>query len=439
MEDVAEAPFSTQGCCRFVISPIATILCIAVLFCGAVSSVRAQESPSTNPPSQAPPELIIDQIKKAVVFLEGTYSATQTRSINGAAQHVVGPATLSGTGFFIYVADPRLGPQKGDTFLVTNKHMIREPGVSGTLGEGPYFSSLVMRVNTKQALPDGSRFANIPVTGVDTWGSLEWFVDSDETVDLAIRPVRLDSAQYDFKTIQSDLFATKDLLMKERVNENDEILFAGLFTWSPGAKKNYPIVRHGKLARLLEEPIPLDRSHPDKTVDVHLAEVMSFGGNSGSPVFLRLGGVREGSGMSLGYSYYLLGVMQGFFPEGMDFAIQVAQLRGLAAQNSGLAAVIPAEKIVEILNGPRCNAYRERVAGSEFSNAGNMIDAEKSFMNAIAILEKSSPQHVELSATLFEYARLLRRTNRLREAESAERRANAILSNVSNDRLHPRS
>ena len=114
-------------------------------------------------------------------------------------------------------------------------------------------------------------------------------------MDLAVTPVQINHDVIDYKTIQSDLFATKDLLQKQHVNENDEILFTGLFAWNPGAKKNYPIVRHGKLARLAEERIPLDRTNPTKTVEVHLADVMSFGGNSGSPVFLRLGGVREGS------------------------------------------------------------------------------------------------------------------------------------------------
>lgn len=303
---------------------------LSILFAAYPSVATAQQAaPPVAATPQTPPELIIDQIKKAVVFLQGTYiSHTGSVGVQGAPV----AATLSGTGFLIFVRDPRLSGDRGETFLVTNKHMIREPGPNGELGQGPYFANVSLRMNTKTAAADGTQFSVGPVSVVDDFGSLEWFVDSDETVDLAITPMSPNPEHSDFKTISSEMFATEEVLKKEHVNENDEILFTGLFAWSPGAKKNYPIVRHGKLARLLDEGIPLDRSNPEKMTAVHLAEVMSFGGNSGSPVFLRLAGIREGSqSATLGYSYYLLGVMQGFFPEGMDFTVQIAELKGLAA------------------------------------------------------------------------------------------------------------
>src|SRR5712664_192593 len=102
---------------------------------------RAQTQTSapsgTTPAPQPAPELMIDQIKKAVVFLQGSYLAKQTRSVNGLQQQIMVPAPLTGTGFLIFFLDDRLGPDRGETFLVTNKHMIREPGANGALGEGP--------------------------------------------------------------------------------------------------------------------------------------------------------------------------------------------------------------------------------------------------------------------------------------------------------------
>ncbi len=337
--------------------------CLALLLAAFQGSSSAQSSQSTPTPTATapPPELIIDQIKKTVVFLNGTYQATMTRVVNGVPTLVTVPQTLAGTGFFIAASEPRLGENSWIKFLVTNKHMIRQPGPAGNLGSGAYFRLLNARINTVQASPDGTQFANVPIQVVDDFGSLEWFVDTDDdTVDLAVTPISLDPQVYEYKTIQTDVFATKELFTSEHVSENDEIIFAGLFAWNPGAKKNYPIVRHGKLARLSEERIPLDRSNPLKTTEVHLADVMSFGGNSGSPVFLRVGGIREGLASNLsGYSYYLLGVMQGFFPEGMDVAVDVVQLKGEAAQNSGIAAVIPSKKIIDLLESPRGRAFRE--------------------------------------------------------------------------------
>ncbi len=252
-------------------------------------------------------------------------------------------------------------------------------------------------------------------------------------------PIGLDSKVYEYKTIQTDLFATKELLAREHVNENDEVIFAGLFAWNPGAKKNYPIVRHGKLARLSEERIPLDRNDPLKTTEVHLTDVMSFGGNSGSPVFLRIGGIREGAANSLsGYSYYLLGVMQGFFPEGMNVTVEVVQLKGEAAQNSGIAAVIPAQKIIDLLESPRGQAFGERVAAASYEKNGSFSEAEQAYQKAIHLLEVSNPDHSDLAASFQDYAQFLHRRKRDFEAVLLEGKAKRIRSNVQTDLMQPR-
>jgi hypothetical protein len=140
--------------------------------------VVAQTTQSTQAPSaQVPTESAIEQIKKAVVFLQGTYPTMQTREVNGVPQPVPGVGTLTGTGFIIWIPDPRLG-SGGIRYLVTNRHLIREPGTGGGMGEGPYFSNVSIRVNRKEASPDGSQFALFTAPVVDNTGSLAWFVDS---------------------------------------------------------------------------------------------------------------------------------------------------------------------------------------------------------------------------------------------------------------------
>ncbi len=141
-------------------------------------TVQSTPAPTaTAPPPVATPELVIDQIKKAVVFLNGTYQATVTRVINGVPTQVTVPQSVAGTGFFIYAKEPRLG-ELGTVYLVTNKHMIRQPSPAGVLGAGPYFKTLDARVNTVQTNPDGAQVANLPITVVDDSGSLVWFVDA---------------------------------------------------------------------------------------------------------------------------------------------------------------------------------------------------------------------------------------------------------------------
>jgi hypothetical protein len=138
------------------------------------------------------------------------------------------------------------------------------------------------------------------------------------------------------------------------------VFFTGLYANYPGNKRNFPIVRHGKLALVTNERIPIDSRDHNKTEDLILAEVTSFGGNSGSPVFVRIGGIREGGTTPLaGYSYYLLGVMQGFFSESADILFDITAMHGTVSQNSGIAAVIPAEKISQILATPRAKAMTD--------------------------------------------------------------------------------
>jgi len=383
---------------------------------------------------------MIDQLKKAVVFIDGTYATTVTRMVNGVLTPVPVTPTQSGTGFLIFMSEPRLGEGNGLMYLVTNRHVLRKPDSAGVQGVGPYFQSMNARINTLTAAADGTQFANIPLHVVDKTGSLLWIENTtDDTVDLALTPIGLDRKEFDFKTIPADLFVTKELLKREHVNENDEVIFAGLFAWSPGAKKNYPIVRHGKLARLSDERVPLNRNDPSRTFEVHLADVMSFGGNSGSPVFLRLGGVREGAtSMLAGYSYYLLGVMQAFFPEGMEFAMEVTTLRGEAAQNSGIAAVIPSQKIVDLLESPRGRSYRERIIAETYEQNGNSVEADASFRKSIQLLETSNPDHSDLAESLEQYARFLRNHKREREAVPLEEKAKRIRANVQTDLNQPK-
>jgi len=405
-------------------------------------------SPSVSQTASAPttPDLMIDQIKECVVFVQGAYSAQEMHIVNGVSTSVTVEKPLSGTGFLIFVADPRLGKDNlgkdnGLTYLVTNRHMIREPNAAGVLGEGPYFKDLTVRINLKSASPDGTQFANTTISVVDQAGSLLWFVDSqDETVDLAITPFFPDEKIADYKTIPSTLFATKDLVKAQQINENDELLFAGLFAWSPGTKKNYPIVRHGKVARLSGERIPLDKTRPDRTVDAHLADVMSFGGNSGSPVFVRLGGIREPliGPPTTGFSYYLLGVMEGFFPENMDFAINVAQLRGSAAQNRGIAAVVPIDKVLLLLDSARGKAYLDRIVAGTLAKNGDLQGATKLYEEAVGLLEKTSPLHSDYAVLLEDYAAVLRKQGRSGQAKAAEEHATRIRGDAQNDRLHPK-
>jgi tetratricopeptide (TPR) repeat protein len=204
-------------------------------------------------------------------------------------------------------------------------------------------------------------------------------------------------------------------------------------------KKNYPIVRHGKLALLPDERIPFSDDHPENTKELYLADVMSFGGNSGSPVFLRLGGLREAGNTLEGYSYYLLGTMEGYYQAGSNIMMYSAGAAKPEEQNSGIAAIIPANAIEKLLTCPRAVAYRDRNVADADVIAGELEDAELLYKEAIRTLEISDPKHSDLAVALDSYARLLEKTKRHDEAQVLLQRAMKIRADINPDRLNPRS
>ncbi|HYL85785.1 MAG TPA: hypothetical protein VE263_16260 [Candidatus Angelobacter sp.] len=322
---------------------------LSLLMCP--SGVVAQEQSQKLPPTQS----AIQQIKKAVVFIVGG------QLVNGI------PASTAGTGFLVFLPEPKLGSDRGLVWIVTCDHVLRAPQPDGN--PGPYYPSVLVRYNTLKPDASGLReFDWIQIPVLDGKGNFLWYQDpTDPSADIAMTLIPIDMRVADVKWLPLAMFLDKEQLKKQAIDENDEILFTGLFDWDPGSRKNYPIVRHGKIALIPEERVPLARGADPPTAEIYLAEVTSFGGNSGSPVFVRLGGVRETlSGPTLtGYSYYLLGVMKGFFPEAAPVAVETKISQGISAQNSGIAMVVPAFKIQAILASPAVRARVDEIAQTE--------------------------------------------------------------------------
>jgi hypothetical protein len=202
----------------------------------AISAALVCPAAAQSSQPQLPPELVIDQIKKTVVFVHGTFVNTDGK-----------PDQINGTGFFIFEADPRRGKtseghERGFLWLITSKHMIRERLSDGS--SGPYLTSVQVRYNLREPLKDSDDqfgIAELPV--IDADHHLLWFTHpTDETVDLATMHINVDGKTVDFRTVGTDQLATKDVIRSLNVNENDEVLFTGLFAAYSGIKKNYPIV-----------------------------------------------------------------------------------------------------------------------------------------------------------------------------------------------------
>ena len=138
----------------------------------------------------------------------------------------------------------------------------------------------------------------------------------------------------------------------------DEILFPGLFHPHMGKARNIPIVRVGNIAALREETVLNRNGNP---MDAYLVESRSIGGLSGSPVFVDLAALKRvhqpvAGTMAAGSEmlpfwrrFKLIGVIHGHFDwedKVPDGAIKESKL-GI---NTGIAMVIPSEKILENLD-----------------------------------------------------------------------------------------
>jgi hypothetical protein len=386
-----------------------------------LSGLARQEAPTAPTRTEQAHELVIEQIKKTVVFIE-TATRTSTQ----------GSESALGTGFLISVPEPRAGKDLSIMWLATAKHVLRQTLPDGT--PGPFLRQIKIRYNLKKpADTDGSYFKELPIDVSDQDGHVFWIVDpDDDSVDIALTPVAIDADKADIRMIGIDQFLSVGKVKEMSVNENDEILFAGLFEPYQGTKKIYPIVRHGKLALVPEEKIPV-RFSPSLslTEEIYLAEITSFSGNSGSPVFLRFTPLRETAGINLSgnYSYLLLGVMQGFFNEAELLSIQVSELRGVAGQNSGIALVVPAERLLAILRTKYAEAQTLWILGNTYSKQERFEEAAGAYKGALDALEKAVDGEHPLLANLMQaYAALLRKTGRPGLAKFLESRAQAILA-----------
>jgi hypothetical protein len=302
----------------------------------------AQQSTPGQPPiatAAAPPQTFTEQIRNTVAFLTVAYQD--------------GPKAMGaiGTCFFIWVPDNRLGEDQGFVYLVTNRH-VAQPGID--IGAAYPVSGAFLRLNL--VAPQGdiqSVQERIPLGN-----QLHWFFPQDEAVDLAILPLAPDKKIYSYQQIQSSLIAGSDRIKAGDVVVGDRVVFAGYFSNFPGLKRIEPIVREGVIAMLPDETLDTTLHKPGQ---LYLADLHAFHGNSGSPVFVNVGGTPHHGTIMSGDIYLLLGIISGYYPESVGFSVPAATvLTGEVRDNSGIATIIPADELNKLLNSAELQADRER-------------------------------------------------------------------------------
>lgn len=265
-----------------------------------------------------------------------------------------GELAPNGTGFFVGIKSKKENSKAMFGYFVTAKHVLQRKN-------GSFYPEIYIRINTI----DGKfKYALYP----SNTGGIRIHQEAD--VDIAVIPFMPDVSVFDFKVIPEEILTTGELFTKENIVEGDEVFFVGLFTPHYGGQKNYPVTRFGRVALISDEKVRWG----NELLDLYLVETQSYGGNSGAPVFFNLDLMRRKPGQLLlgaGNKLLLAGVMKGTFrdPSKVEFVSTDANtdLTPISLQNMGIAAVVPAQKLYDILFSPELIKFREEHEPSDLT------------------------------------------------------------------------
>ena len=274
---------------------------------------------------EGPMPRIDDDVLESCVYLYPTVEDARSGERTGGSGLLVG-----------FRADDSL-------YAITNSHVIRE-------GRSP-----VIRLNRT----DG-RLTVLPISQ-NNW------VHHPDGDDLAACSLDL-GPEIAYRCIGDTAFCTKGDIQKYNIGPGDEVFMIGRFVSHEGKQRNLPSVRFGHIAMLPFEPI---RNSRGMLQEAFLVECRSLPGYSGSAVFLNplplvWANVRKEAQVPI----RLLGVDFGHIQE-TSFAYDVEESRNQGRKvlvepkigfdmNMGMACVIPAWKITDLLNVERFVREREK-------------------------------------------------------------------------------
>lgn len=225
----------------------------------------------------------------------------------------------------------------------------------------------------------------------------EWFYHPDGD-DLAVRHLAVpQSGKVNF--VPESMMLTKQAAEILDIGPGDAAFVIGRFVTMDGRQRNTPSVRFGQISQIPDEKLKYDKYKQE----AWLVEVKSLNGYSGSPVFCYLDPMYyrtnlkpiSGPDPALGNSYdhkgniigqgrfesgpYLLGVdccMVPIWQKVCDAAGQENQAGMQVPLNSGMMGVIPAWRLLDMLNSNPIKLHIERHAAAQLQNGQDAIPTE---------------------------------------------------------------
>jgi hypothetical protein len=255
-----------------------------------------------------------EQLRKCVAFLMVDVSNRATGIVERR------PAA---TAFFVQVP---IDETRGFPYVVTARHVLARSRPHG---------GLYLRVNQ-----GGGGYEDLAIPP-EAWAE-------HPATDVAVARYQ-PGASDDIVTIPFDAIVSDQnpRYTTRFIWPGDDVAFVGWFSEYPGGGRNEPLMRFGNVSLVPEHPVRvnLDPAFPESRtpVEAYLVEARSWGGQSGSPAF-----IDRPTGQGIG----LLGLIHGHYPikQEVKFLGDIADQGSASVDiNSGIAIVIPAQKIIDTL------------------------------------------------------------------------------------------
>lgn len=188
------------------------------------------------------------------------------------------------------------------------------------------------------------------------------------TTDVAATRVCFSLEEFGFKMLPSYLFGTDEWLKQHDVGIGDRLIIPGMFTQFIGGLRDEPVLRFGRISLMPKEKIkiPPQGGLPGMEIDAVLAEIAAWGGQSGSPVFVYFSVDRNlfaGDQLSTQIpNPRLIGLVHGHYNVIQRLVSNESEYSDLHIPlNAGIAIIVPAAKIQELLMMEMVVEDRERV------------------------------------------------------------------------------
>lgn len=243
-----------------------------------------------------------------------------------------------GSGFLVAI---RADEGHAWLYAVTNDHVIKG-GAS------------VIRLNTVQG---DCEVMEIPPGG---------WISHPKGDDVAACNLSFDSSLYKFKAFPLDQLITRERMQKTQIGPGDDTYLIGRFISHEGRQRNLPTVRSGIVSMMPWEKIDTRRGQKEG----FLVEVKSIGGYSGSPVIVSVPVTRYSNNIPIPIGGP---VPSGMFLLGIDCEHiawreelfhkdkgKLIKTNFTVQSNTGMAFVVPAWKILDILNSNPLKEEREK-------------------------------------------------------------------------------